>query len=281
MKRPNTKVVLAALIVSNVAGAAHVTAQPTITSFKIASGSFNTSERIVKLDIQVTGATPIAYRVSESSDLSGTLWKAFETSPSFRLSAAQGAKILFLQVGAGRNLTTTAPRTSSSTPTLTVGDYVQPPPIVSAVARDTIVLGLPDLTATVTMPVAVRDGDHRMFEFTVKVLNKGQPSPPGQVIHLYNSFVLNQLAMESYDVTFGAIRLVGDRCKITDIPTLECTLAPIVHDGAVQFKLTASVTRLLRDGQNEASPTLRTRIYGIAESNMVNNWVDTPLKVIR
>jgi hypothetical protein len=281
MMRPNMNADIAALIVSCMAGPKHGTAQPAITSFRIAGGSFNTSERIVKLDIQVNGATPIAYRVSESSDLSGTLWKAFETSPSFRLSAVQGAKILFLQVGAGRKLTTTAPRTSTPPPTLTVGDYVQPPPIVSAVARDTIVLGLPDLTATVQMPVAVRDGDHRLFDFTVIVTNKGQASPPGQVIYLYNSFVLNQLAMENYDVTFGAIRLVGDRCKITDIPTLECTLAPIVHDGAVQFKLTASVTRLLRDGQNESSPTLRTRIYGIAESNMVNNCVDTPLKVIR
>jgi hypothetical protein len=55
----------------------------------------------------------------------------------------------------------------------------------------------------------------------------------------------------------------------------------IVHHGAVQLKLRGSVTGLLRPGVNGSSPTLRTRIHGIAESTMVNNWVDSPLKIIR
>jgi hypothetical protein len=270
---------LLALIATSDAGAQGT--PPRITSFRIASGSFNTAGPTVGLDIRTEGATAIAYRVSERPDFSGALWKAYDASPRFSLSTTPGTKILFVQVGSGRDLSSAAPRTTVTTPIRTIGDFVPAPPIVSATVADTIILGLPDLTATVTMPTQVRDGDHRMFEFTVVVTNKGQATPPGQVIHLYNSFVLNQLAIESIDVKFGLSRLVGEGCKITDVPTIECTLAPMPRDGGVLATITASVTRLLGPGQTQSSPTLRTRIYGIGESNMTNNWIETPLKVVK
>jgi len=254
---------------------------PRITSFRIASGSFNTADRTVALAIRTEGATAIAYRVSERSDFSGAVWKAYTASPSFSLSTTPGTKILFVQVGSGPDLSSAAPRTTVTSPIRTIGDFVPAPPIVSAAATDTIVLGLPDLTATVEMPAQVQDGDHRTFGFTVVVRNKGQATPPGQVIHVYNSFVLNQLAIENHDVTFGVTRLVGEGCRITDVPTLECTLAPMGVAGAVQIKVMASVTRLLGPGQTQLSPTLRTRITGVAESNMTNNWIDTLLKVVK
>jgi hypothetical protein len=279
MRTPNRMLWLLSLIAStNVTGQG---SPPRITSFKIAGGSFNTADRSVGLDIQVEGAAPIAYRVSERADLSGAVWKAYDTSPTFSLSSTLGAKILFIQVGSSRDLSSATPRTTVTAPVRTIGNFVPTPPIISAIASDTIILGLPDLTATVEMPAQVKDGDHRTFEFTVVVTNKGQGTPPGQVIELYNSFVLNQLAIENFDVTFGAAKLVGKRCRITDVPTLECSLAPMPPGGGVQVKITGSVTRLLRPGQTESSPTLRTRISGIAESNTANNWVDTPLKVVK
>lgn len=256
---------------------------PQITSFQIARGSFNTAERVVRLDIGTSGATPVAYRVGELADLSGVPWKAFAASPSYTLSSTPGAKTLYVQVGSGNTLTVSNPRTTASAPTTisTIAGFVPAPPVVSTIASARIILGLPDLTATVEMPAQVQDGVQRMFGFTVNVWNKGQATPPGQVIHLYNSFVLNQLAIESYDVTFGLSRLVGDGCKVTDVPTIECSLAPIPPNGGVQVKLRGSVTRLLSAGQTQSSPTLRTRITGISESNMTNNWVDTPLKIVR
>lgn len=255
---------------------------PQITSFEIARGSFNTAERTVRLDIKVSGTTPTAYRVGEVADLSSLPWRAFATSPSYTLSSGPGTKTVYVQVGAGRTVTVSNPRTVASAPTIgAIGDFVLPPSVLSATSNGKIVLGLPDLTATVEMPPQVQDGVQRMFDFTVNVWNKGQATPPGQVIHLYNSFVLNQLAIESYDVTFGLSRLVGDGCKVTDVPTIECSLAPIPPNGGVQVKLRGSVTRLLSAGQTQLSPTLRTRITGISESNMTNNWVDTPLKVVR
>lgn len=253
---------------------------PQITSFKIESGSFNTANQNATLEIRTTGATPTAYRVSERSDFSGASWKAFNSSPKVLLSSTKGEKIVFLQVGTG-TVVIPSPRTSSTISFPSMDIAVPAPPLLSATARDTIVYGLPDLTATVEMPAQVRDGDHRMFDFTVSVRNNGQATPPGQVIHLYNSFVLNQIAIESYDVTFGVSRLVGEGCRVTDVPTIECSLAPIPPGGGVQVKLRGSVTRLLTAGQTQSSPTLRTRITGVAESNMTNNWIDTPLKVVR
>lgn len=75
--------------------------------------------------------------------------------------------------------------------------------------------------------------------------------------------------------------LVGDGCKITDTPTVECTLAPMASNGAVTLKVRASTNRVLLDGQNEVTRTLRTRIYGIRESDTANNWKDTPLRIVR
>ena len=279
MRLLNKTLALLGFIASSSAGGQGT--PPQITSFEIARGSFNTAERTVRLDIRVGGATPTAYRVSERADLLGAAWKAFATSPNYTLSSTPGTKTVYVQVGLGRAITVSNPRTTTSTPTTTIGDYVLPPSVLSAVASGTITLGLPDLTATVEMPAQVQDGVQRMFDFTVNVWNKGQATPPGQVIHLYNSFVLNQIAIESYDVTFGLSRLVGDGCKVTDIPTIECSLAPIPPNGGVQVKLRGSVTRLLSAGQTQSSPTLRTRIFGIAESNTANNWVDTPLKVVK
>ncbi len=153
--------------------------------------------------------------------------------------------------------------------------------LVSATATDTITYGLPDLTATVEMPAQVRDGNYRRFEFAIDVKNNGQATPPGEVIYLYSSFVVNQIGIESYDVAFGMSRLVGDGCRITSAPTIECTLAPIPAGGGVLVRLTGNVNRLLTAGQTEASVKLRTRITGIQESNQTNNWIDTPFKVVR
>ena len=280
MRMLNKVLVLLGMVMST-ANAGGQGTPPQITSFEIAKGSFNTAERIVRLDIRVAGTTPTAYRVSERADFVGAGWKAFTTSPNYTLSSTPGLKTVYVQVGSGRAVTVSNTKTTTFTLTTTIGDYVLPPAVLSAVASGTITLGLPDLSATVEMPAQVQDGVQRMFDLTVNVWNKGQATPPGQVIHLYNSFVLNQLAIESYDVTFGLSRLVGDGCKITDIPTIECSLAPIPPNGGVQVKLRGSVTRLLSAGQTESSPTLRTRIYGVAESNTANNWVDTPLKVVK
>jgi len=272
--------VLLTLVASSNAGGQGT--PPQITSFQIARGSFNTAERTVRLDIKVSGTTPTAYRVGEVADLSSLPWRTFATSPSYTLSSAPGTKTVYVQVGAGRAVTVSDPRTVSSTPTIgVIRDLVSPPSVLSATASGKIVLGLPDLTATVEMPQQVQDGVQRTFDFTVKVWNRGQATPPGQVIQLYNSFVLNQLAIESFDVTFGMTRLTGDGCKITDIPTIECSLAPMAAGAGLQVKLRGSVTRLLSAGQTQASPTLRTRITGISESNMTNNWIDTPLKVVK
>ena len=254
---------------------------PQITSFKIENGSFNTPNQIVTVGIRTTGTTPTAYRLSERSDFAGTVWRAFNNSPKVTLSSTYGPKILFLQVGTG-NIVTSSPRTTSTVSLQTFGDIaVLAPPLVSATATGTITYGLPDLTATVEMPAQVRDGNHRTFEFAVSVKNNGQATPPGEVIYLYNSFVVNQIAIESYDVAFGMSRLVGDGCRITDAPTIECTLAPIPAGGGVLVRLTGSVNRLLSAGQTEASHKLRTRITGIQESNLANNWIDTAIKVVR
>jgi hypothetical protein len=255
---------------------------PRITRFQLASGSFNTAERTVSARITTEGPAPTHFRASERQDLEGAVWRPMSTSPQITLSSGNGFKTVYLQVGVA------AAVPSGSLPDTRSGSIVRTSSLIgvtmatlSPTVADTIVLGLPDLRAQVEMPASVQDGHFRNFEFDVTISNAGQSTPPGQVIHVYNSFVLNSLPMELVQVNFGPVRLVGDGCKITDTPTVECSLAPMGVNGAVTIHIRASTNNVLQPGQNEATHTLRTRIYGIAESDIANNWTDTPLKIVR
>ena len=257
-----------------------LTDPPKLTSFEVDNGAFNTADRTVGLHFRFDGTTPTMYRAGEKSDLSGVAWHAIGTTgtPSLTLSATLGFKTVYFQLGAPAPL---PPRAGDASRTGTITPTILVPGVVSNILSDTIVLGLPDLRMEVRLPASVKDGRGRQFAFDVTVSNAGQATPPGQVITLYNSFVLNQIAMENVMVDFGASRLVGRGCQVTEVPTIECTLAPIPPGGGVGFHFTATVNNLLTTGQTSASPTLRSRIFGVRESNIANNWVDTPLLVVR
>ena len=270
---------LAALLVLCTAGVpgAQGTTAPALTRVRIASGSFNTAERVVKLDLTVTGS-PSAYRASEKSDMSGVLWRTFTSSPSFTLSSEPGTKVVFVQVGRAPTISSDLSRTTTTTTTRTI-DYVPTPTTLSSIVSDTIVLGLPDLRSTVVMPATVRDNSS--FSFTVTINNAGQRTPPGEIIRVYNSFVTNTISVEGVEVNFMLQNLVGDGCTFPDVPTIECTLAPMPAGHAIAINVRARVMRGLSDGQAQVTHTLRTRITGIRESNTTNNWRDTPITIVK
>jgi hypothetical protein len=212
--------------------------------------------------------------------MSGAAWRKFTSTPAFTLSSDPGRKIVFVQVGRSPAISTTVAKISEPISTTRLStDFVPAPTIVSPVASDTIFLGLPDLKSSVTLPAAVHDNTR--FEFEVIVSNAGMPTPPNGVINVYNSFVTNTISLELVEVPFGVGRLAGKGCVITDVSTIECTLAPMVHDAAVAIQVTASVVRGLTASQTQATHTLRTRITGITESNTTNNWRDTPITIVR
>jgi hypothetical protein len=247
-----------------------------ITRVRIAAGSFNTAERTVSLALDVQGS-PTAMRISEKSDMSGVLWKKFSSTPSFTLSSDPGFKVVFVQIGKAKTLSSTLPRTGDVS--INSGDFVPAPAIVSAIARDTIILGLPDLRSKVIMPATVKDNEY--FDFEVQISNAGQLTPPNQVIHVYNSFVTNTLSMEHVDVNFMLQNLVGDGCVFTDVPTIECSLAQMPPGRIVGLQLRAKATRAVPSSQTQATYTLRTRIIPIQESNTSNNWRDTPITIVK
>jgi hypothetical protein len=210
--------------------------------------------------------------------MSGVLWRTFTSSPSFTLSSEPGRKVVFVQVGRAPTISSDLSRTTTTTTTRTI-DYVPTPTALSSIVSDTIVLGLPDLRSTVTMPATVRDNSS--FSFTVTINNAGQRTPPGEIIRVYNSFVTNTISVEGVEVNFMLQNLVGDGCTFPDVPTIECTLAPMSAGHAIAINVRARVMRGLSDGQTQVTHTLRTRITGIRESNTTNNWRDTPITIVK
>jgi len=265
---------------SSSAGAQAGSTTPSIARVQIANGSFNTADRLVTVGITASG-TPTAYRASETKDFSGASWHSFTASPSFTLSSGSGRRIVYVQVGRAPTLPssgTISKSTTTNVSNLPIG-YVITPTVLSNVMADTIVLGLPDLSSTVEMPVTIHD--NTAFDFWVIVKNSGQINPPNEIIQLYNSFVTNAISIESYDVTFGLSRLVGEGCKTTDVSTSLCTPAPIPPGGGVQIHIFARVNHAIPAGQTSVRFTLRTRITGVRESNTANNWRDTPITIVK
>ena len=260
--------------------AAQGTDVPTITRATLANGSWNTASRTVALAIATTGATPTAFRTSERADMSGATWRKFSSSPSITLSSELGAKIVFVQVGTSPSLSTTLSTTRVTQPlsSTVAGDFVPAPTVLSNIARDTIINGLPDIQSAITMPSTVRNG--QSFEMKVLISNFGQTSPPNEPIQVYNSFVTNTLQFNRVEVNFLA-HLRGEGCVITDTSTVECTIAPLARNGAMAIHLSVSVVNALTSTQTQVTHTLRTRISGIRESNTTNNWRDTPITIVK
>jgi len=254
---------------------------PTLSRVQLAGGSFNTDVARVSIALTTSGQ-PTAYRASESRDFAGAAWHSLSSSPAFTLSSTFGRKIVYVQVGKQAalppGLTSTQKAIASRISPLP-GDLVPAPAYVSNVVADTIVLGLPDLRAKVELASSIRDNSG--FDFWVTVSNAGQSSPPGQAIHLYNSFVENTLVFDRFEVPFGVGRLVGDGCKVTDVSTIECWLAPVPPDGGTGLHVFGHTARAVPVGQVSTTVKLRTRIEGIRESNTTNNWVDTPLVIVK
>ncbi|HEX6574436.1 MAG TPA: hypothetical protein VF042_05645 [Gemmatimonadaceae bacterium] len=248
---------------------------PALTRVQLANGSFNTADRTVSIAV-VTSGEPAAYRASESKDFTGAAWRSLSGTPSFSLSSTPGRKIVYVQVGKSAQLTSGLTSTArvTSTSISYPGDLVPAPTYVSAVVADTIVLGMPDLQPTVELQPSVLS--NTTFDFWVTVKNAGQITPPGQPIHLYNSFVENYIVLDRYEVTFGLARLVGDGCKVTDVSTIECWLAPLAPGAATAVHVFGHTVRA-----PATTVKLRTRIEGIRESNTANNWLDTPLRIVR
>jgi len=250
---------------------------PVVTSFQVGGGAFNTAERVVSVYLTASGS-PTAMRISENSDMSGAVWKSFSASSSFTLSSEPGWKKVYVQVGRAPTLSTDLSRTIDPTITRTIS-YVVTPTVLSGIVGDTIVLGLPDLRSKVIMPASVKD--NQTFDFEVQVSNAGQSTPAGQRINVYNSFVTNSISLERVEVPFMLQNLVGDGCVFTDVPTIECTLAPMPPGRVVSIQIHARVTRALTSTQTSVTHTLRTRIVPIQESNTSNNWRDTPLVIVK
>ena len=254
---------------------------PSLAKVEIANGSFNTAGATVSLRITATGE-PTAYRASETKDLTGVAWRSLSSSPSFTLSATPGFKTVYVQVGRSAAISTSQTSPTRTTQTVTSplpGGFVPAPSYVSNIMADTIVLGLPDLRATVELPAVVHDNSS--FSFWVTVKNTGQINPSAETIQLYNSFVTNTIVLDRVEVPFGVSRLTGRGCVITDVSTIECAVAPIALNGAVGVNVFAHTQRALPANQTSVKFTLRTRITGVRESNTTNNWVDTPITIVR
>jgi hypothetical protein len=249
---------------------------PAITRVMLANGSFNTASTTVPLGLATSGVTPTAFRTSEHADMSGAAWKRFTSSPSVTLSSQPGGKIVFVQVGWSPSINTTTTVTRVVQPIATLpGDLVPAPTKISNIARDTIMLGLPDIRSSVTMPSLVHD--KQVFNIDILITNAGQLNPKEEVIEVYNSFVTSHIFVEQVEVAFLG-QLTGKGCKITDTSTVECSVAPLPHDGAMAIHLLASA-HLTTAAQE--THTLRTRITGVRESDTANNWRDTPITIVK
>lgn len=69
-----------------------------LKSFNINKNAANTSSRFVSVFSTYSGSTPTMYRISEKSDFSGVVWKAYVDKISFTLSAGSGTKKVYFQV---------------------------------------------------------------------------------------------------------------------------------------------------------------------------------------
>ena len=264
-------------------GAANFAAaqNPALSRVQLASGSFNTDAALVSMTLTTSGE-PTAYRASESRDFAGAVWHSLASNPSFTLSGSPGAKVVYVQVGKQAPLPaglTSVQKTTTSAISPLPGDLVLTPAYVSNIVADTIILGLPDLRTKIELASSIKDNSS--FDFWVTVSNAGQATPPRDVIHLYNSFVVNSVVFDRFEVPFGAGRLVGDGCKVTDVSTIECWLAPIPPGGGTGLHVFGHTVRAVAAGQVSTTVKLRTRIEGIRESSTTNNWVDTPLVILK
>jgi len=249
---------------------------PAITRVMLANGSFNTASRTVALGLTTSGVTPTAFRASERADMSGAAWRRLTSSASITLSSEPGGKIVFVQVGWSPSINTTATVTRVAQPIATLpGDLVPVPTKISNIARDTIMLGLPDIRSSVTMPSVVRD--KQVFNIDILITNAGELNPKEEVIEVYNSFVTSHVFFEQVEVAFLG-QLTGKGCKITDTSTVECSVAPLPHNSAMAIHLLASAHLTTA---TQETHTLRTRITGVRESNTANNWRDTPITIVK
>jgi C1A family cysteine protease len=71
--------------------------RPEIESFQIDNGADSTSSRVVTLNNSAT-ESPTHYMASQSPRFSGAVWKRYSSAPSFKLSAARGAKTVYFKV---------------------------------------------------------------------------------------------------------------------------------------------------------------------------------------
>ncbi|MEZ4426020.1 MAG: hypothetical protein R3E98_21675 [Gemmatimonadota bacterium] len=70
---------------------------PSIVNFRINGGGYITSLRTVRLEHQALG-NPVYYRAGEHPQLAGSPWQLYRESPTYELSAANGAKVVYFQI---------------------------------------------------------------------------------------------------------------------------------------------------------------------------------------
>ena len=70
---------------------------PSVTSFAVNNGAFNTAQRTVSLNNTAT-CSPTQYMASESSSFNGTSWQTYSTAPSFTLSSGNATKTVYFKV---------------------------------------------------------------------------------------------------------------------------------------------------------------------------------------
>jgi hypothetical protein len=73
---------------------------PRVSNMRINNGAQYTSDRTVVLDHNVQG-TPTFYRAAESSNLNNLPWLPYVSSPTYTLSAGNGAKTVYMQLRNG------------------------------------------------------------------------------------------------------------------------------------------------------------------------------------
>jgi hypothetical protein len=71
---------------------------PTVTSFLIDKGAFDTLSRTVTLSIASTGGSPTYYMASESPTFKNAVWKIYSKNPTFNLGVGNGTKTVYLKL---------------------------------------------------------------------------------------------------------------------------------------------------------------------------------------
>jgi hypothetical protein len=72
-------------------------AKPSILTYRIDNGASSTNDRDVRLNNSGSNS-PREYRASQSRSFSGAPWRSYDNDPSFRLSAGDGRKVVYLQL---------------------------------------------------------------------------------------------------------------------------------------------------------------------------------------